>query len=41
MTLAGRWFLVGAYLPIIGVVLGAPLQAVAATLGYQLTRRGP
>jgi hypothetical protein len=27
------------YLPLIGLVLGAPLQAVGATLGYQLTRR--
>jgi MFS family permease len=27
------------YLPIIGIVFGAPLQGVGATLGYQLTRR--
>ncbi len=27
------------YLPIIGLVLGAPAQAIGATLGYQLTRR--
>jgi hypothetical protein len=27
------------YLPLIGLVLGAPAQAVGATLGYQLTRR--
>ena len=27
------------YLPVIGIVLGAPLQAVAAAVGYQLTRR--
>ena len=27
------------YLPIIGLVLGAPAQAVGATVGYQLTRR--
>jgi hypothetical protein len=27
------------YLPIIGIALGAPAQAAAATLGYQLTRR--
>jgi hypothetical protein len=27
------------YLPLIGLVLGAPLQAVGATVGYQLTRR--
>jgi hypothetical protein len=27
------------YLPIIGLVLGAPAQALGATLGYQLTRR--
>jgi hypothetical protein len=29
------------YLPIIGLVLGAPAQAVGATIGYQLTRREP
>jgi hypothetical protein len=29
------------YLPLIGIVLGAPLQAIGATLGYQLTRRAP
>jgi hypothetical protein len=29
------------YLPLIGLVLGAPLQAIGATLGYQLTRREP
>jgi hypothetical protein len=29
------------YLPIIGLVLGVPAQAVGATLGYQLTRREP
>ena len=29
------------YLPLIGIVLGAPLQAIGATLGYQLSRRAP
>jgi hypothetical protein len=29
------------YLPIIGIVLGAPAQAIGATVGYQLTRREP
>jgi hypothetical protein len=29
------------YLPIIGLLLGAPAQAVGATIGYQLTRREP
>ena len=29
------------YLPLFGIVLGAPLQAIAATVGYQLTRRDP
>ena len=29
------------YLPLIGLVLGAPAQAIGATLGYQLTRREP
>jgi hypothetical protein len=27
------------YLPLIGIVLGAPLQAIGGTIGYQLTRR--
>jgi hypothetical protein len=27
------------YLPVFGVVFGAPLQAVGGTVGYQLTRR--
>lgn len=27
------------YLPVIGIILGAPAQAIGATLGYQLTRR--
>jgi hypothetical protein len=29
------------YLPLFGLVIGAPLQAIGATLGYQLTRREP
>jgi hypothetical protein len=29
------------YLPIIGIVLVAPLQSVFAAIGYQTTRRGP
>ncbi|MFN2563974.1 MAG: hypothetical protein ABR499_03030 [Gemmatimonadaceae bacterium] len=29
------------YLPILGLVLGAPAQAVGATIGYQLTRVAP
>jgi hypothetical protein len=29
------------YLPIIGIVLGAPLQAIGGTIGYQVTRRAP
>ena len=29
------------YLPIIGLVLGAPAQGIGATLGYQLSRREP
>ena len=29
------------YLPIVGIVFGAPLQAIGATIGYQLTRRVP
>jgi hypothetical protein len=29
------------YLPLIGLVFGAPLQAIGGTLGYQLTRREP
>jgi hypothetical protein len=29
------------YLPWISLVFGAPLQAIGATLGYQLTRREP
>jgi hypothetical protein len=29
------------YLPLFGLVFGAPAQGVGATLGYQLTRRVP
>jgi hypothetical protein len=29
------------YLPLLGIVIGAPLQAIGATIGYQVTRRDP